>query len=67
MPGFLMYGVALFDKRISFDYVRRNINKQRRFDGSLLTKELGVEYRSGAESIVDGAQSIIDLGFVAKK
>lgn len=67
MPGFFMYGVALFDKRISFDYVRRNINKQRHFDGSRLSKELGITYRPGAESIVDGAQSIIDLGFAPKK
>jgi dihydroflavonol-4-reductase len=67
MPGFLMYGVALFDKRISFDYLRRNLNKQQRFDGSRLSTELGIEYRSGAQSIVDTAQSIVDLGFAPKK
>lgn len=67
MPKALVYGVALFDKRISFDFVRRNVGRQRHFDGSALTRDLGINYRPSAQAVVDGARSMVELGFVPRR
>jgi len=64
MPNPLMYIAALFDKRLSFSFLKRNLGRRRKIDNSLLKRDLVPEPRSGTESIRDTAQSFIDLGFL---
>ena len=59
-----MYVAALFDKRLSFSFLRRNLGRARTIDNSLLKRDLVNEPRSGAESLHDTARSFLELGFV---
>ena len=64
MPNPLMYVAALFDKRLSFSFLKRNLGRRRKIDNSLLKRDLVPEPLSGDASIRDTAQSFIDLGFL---
>jgi len=62
MPNLLMYGIALFDKRLSFGFLRRNLSITRRIDAHKSREALGIEYREVEATVRDTAQSFIDLG-----
>ncbi|MBW2523934.1 MAG: NAD-dependent epimerase/dehydratase family protein [Deltaproteobacteria bacterium] len=64
IPNLLMYAATLVDKQVTFDYLRRNLGKTTRFDGSRAPKELGFAYRPAEETIADTAQSLVDLGLL---
>lgn len=64
MPNFAMYGVALFDKRLSWDFLRRNLDVQRRLDNSKSKEALGIEYRPIRETILDTARSFVERGLL---
>ncbi|TNE49453.1 MAG: aldehyde reductase [Deltaproteobacteria bacterium] len=65
MPNFLMYLVALFDKRLNFAFLRRNLNQTTKVDNSRSVQELGINYRSGEESIIATCQTILDRNLVS--
>lgn len=67
LPNLLMYAAALLDKTVSFEYVRRNLGRATRFDGSRAPAELGFDYRPVDQTLVDTAQSFIDLGLARPK
>ena len=67
LPAPLVYVAALFDKRMSFDYLRRSLGKATRFDGSRAPKELGFTYRPLEQTLIDTAQSFIDLGLLRRR
>ena len=62
MPNFLMYGVALFDKRISFGFLKRSLSIVRRIDAHKSRDQLGIDYRSIESTVRDTGQSLVDLG-----
>jgi len=64
MPNFAMYAVALFDQRLSWDFLRRNLDIERRLDNSKSKQALGIEYRPIPETVIDTARSFIELGLV---
>jgi len=64
MPNPLMYVAALFDKRLSFAFLKRNLGRRRQIDNSLLMRDLVADPLKGAESVRDTARSFIELGFL---
>lgn len=64
MPNFAMYAVAMFDKRLSWDFLRRNLDVERRLDNTKSKQALGLDYRSIRETVLDTARSFIDSGLL---
>lgn len=64
MPDFAMYAVALFDKRLSWDFLRRNLGVVRTLDNAKSKRELGIEYLPLRDTILDTASSLIENGLV---
>ncbi|MFN3181872.1 MAG: NAD-dependent epimerase/dehydratase family protein [Nannocystaceae bacterium] len=64
MPNFAMYAVALFDKRLSWDFLRRNLDVERRLDNTKSKQALGIEYRPVDQTILDTARSFVDAGLL---
>jgi nucleoside-diphosphate-sugar epimerase len=62
MPDALMYVTALFDKRLTWAFLRNNLSIARKLDGSRSRERLGMQFRPLDQTIRDTAQSIIDLG-----
>jgi dihydroflavonol-4-reductase len=62
MPDALMYIAALFDKRLSFPFLRSNLSIARKHDNTRSRERLGMQYRSLEQTIRETAQSILDLG-----
>lgn len=67
MPDFMMYLVALVEKRLSFAMLKNLLGRPQQVDASRSTAELGISYRSLRDSLVDTARSMIDQGFVKPK
>ena len=63
LPNPLMYGVALFDKRLSFSFLREHLSKERRIDAAKSEKQLGLRYRPVEETLTATAESARDLGY----
>lgn len=63
MPDALMYIAALFDKRLTWAFLRANLSIARKLDNRR-SRELGVEYRALEQTVLDTAQSLIELGAV---
>ena len=66
LPNFVMYAAGLFDKRISWGFLRRTLGREVTFDGERVTRELGVEYRPVEQTLIDTCRSIIELGMDKK-
>ena len=64
MPNFAMYAVALFDARLSWDFLRRNLDVERRLDNSKSKRALGIDYRPIPETVIDTARSFIEAGLL---
>ncbi len=62
MPNPLMYVVALFDSRITWSFLRRNLDVETRVDHGRSKELLGIEYRPIVETVRDTGQSFLDLG-----
>ncbi len=67
LPNIAMYATALFDKRITFSWVRRNISRVYNVDNRKSRQGLGLTYRPLEETLVDTCESFIELGLVKKK
>ena len=63
IPNALVYAWALFDKRLTWAYLRKNLGRRIRLDGRLARQNLGVQFRPIAETLIDTAQSMIEHGF----
>ena len=66
MPDPLMYLVALFDKRLSWSFLRRSLGRANEVDNSKLVKELGLALIPVEQSVIDTCQSFIDRGLVSR-
>ena len=62
IPNPLMYVAALFDKRLTWDFLRRNLGNLSAIDHSKVRTELGVELRDMRTSIKDTCDSFVELG-----
>ncbi len=64
LPDLLMYATAIFDKRVTFAFLRRNLGSAPRFDNGRAKRDLGVTFRPVAESVVDTGRSIVEGGYL---
>jgi dihydroflavonol-4-reductase len=64
MPDFLMYIAALFDKRLSWSFLRRSLGRASRVDNAKVVRELGLELTPIADSVVATCESLVEGGFV---
>jgi len=64
IPAVFMYIASIFDKRLSFSYIKNNINRKDLFSNERLKNELGINPRSVKESLIDTANSLSELGIV---
>lgn len=62
MPNPLMYVVAMFDSRITWSFLRRNLDANTRVDNSKSVDVLGLSYRAVADTVRDTGQAFIELG-----
>lgn len=62
MPDALMYIAALFDKRLTWAFLRNNLSIARKLDNTRSRERLGIEYRPLDQTIRETAQSIVDMG-----
>ncbi len=67
LPDVLMYATALFDKRLTFGFLKRNLGHAPRFDNRRMRTELGVEPWSVRDSVIDTGESIVMGGYLSKK
>jgi nucleoside-diphosphate-sugar epimerase len=67
MPNFLMYIAALFDKRLSFSFLRRNLGTRSQFDNSKSINELGITYRNINDTIIDTGKSMLERNLITPK
>ncbi len=64
MPNLAMYAVALFDKRLSWDFLRRNLGVERTLSNEKSRRALGIEYRSVEQTILETAASFVEQGLL---
>lgn len=64
MPNWAMYLVAMFDERLTWDFLRQNLSVARQLDNARSREQLGIEYRDLDQTIRDTAQSLVDFGLV---
>ena len=64
MPNVMMYVVALVDKRINMRWVRDHLGRRVHLSNQKSIDELGLEYTSEQQTLIECAQSLINLGIV---
>ena len=60
LPNFAMYLAALFDRRLSFSFLRRNLGYMPELSNDRLVQDLGISVRAPSDSIVDTCRSLIE-------
>jgi len=63
-PDWAMYIFSLFDKRISFGYLKNNLRIERLYNGERVVNQMDMTYTPVEESIRETCQSFLDNGFV---
>ncbi|MFN3200658.1 MAG: NAD-dependent epimerase/dehydratase family protein [Bradymonadia bacterium] len=67
LPNLLLYAAAMVDKRISFSMVRELAGRTVEFDNARSRSELGIEYRSVADSLTDTVNAMVEGGWVTPR
>ncbi len=67
LPNFVMYAVALFDKRLSWPMLRAWLGNQTRVDNSRSKTSLKLSYRPVAETVHDTVASMLERELVVPK
>ena len=63
LPDLLVYGSALFDKRLSFEFLKQNLGRRYIVDNQRSISRLGVIYRPVDETLLDTARSMVEQGW----
>ena len=61
LPNWLMYVFAIFDKRLSWAYLRKSLGRKRLFSNALIQKDLGLEFEELSTTLRDTGQAMIDM------
>jgi len=64
LPDLVMYLAPLFEKRLSFDFLKRNLGRMDRVDNSKARLELGLSLRPVEQTLRDTVDSMIDGGYL---
>jgi dihydroflavonol-4-reductase len=64
LPNLVVYAAAMFDKRLSWAFLRRNLGRRDSIDNSKVKSELDLELTDIKASIVDTCESFVEHGRV---
>ena len=64
LPDWTVYIGAIFDRRVTWEYLRSHLGVQRHIDNTRARTRLGIEFRPIEETVVDSARSLVELGVV---
>lgn len=64
LPDFLMYATAIFEPRLTFAFLRRNLGAAPVFDNARARDDLDMTFRSANESVIDTGRSIVEGGYL---
>jgi len=64
LPDLLMYASAIFEPRLTFSFLKRNLGRSPRVDNRRLREELGVPLRSVRDTVIDTGRSIVEGGYL---
>lgn len=64
MPNAVMYGAAMFDKRLTWSFLRRNLGRRRIIRNDRIRKELDITFRTADETVERTARDLVERGFV---
>lgn len=67
LPNVALYVAAMFDARLTWAYLRRNLGKRSKVTSRKVQDELGIELMNVDASVLETARSIIEQGFVESK
>ncbi len=62
LPKWLLYAVAVLDKRVSFSFFRNNLGRRFRYDNQPSRQLLGLRYRGPENMLLDACGSLVRLG-----
>lgn len=64
LPNLVMYAAAMFDKRLSWAFLKRNLGRRGDYSNAKITSDLGLELRDSRDSIVSTVNSMKEHGFI---
>eukprot|EP00042_Codosiga_hollandica_P053661 m.708425 g.708425 ORF g.708425 m.708425 type:complete len:69 (-) comp58744_c0_seq2:100-306(-) len=64
MPGFLMYVAAIFDKRITWAFLKGNLSKNCLTNNERIRTVMGMQFRPMQETLSDTCASLLALSIV---
>lgn len=67
IPGFALYLAALWDKRLSFSFVRNQLGRLDSVSNAKVQRVIGTKFRSIEASIVDTCESMFAHGLVKRR
>jgi dihydroflavonol-4-reductase len=63
IPSPLMFLVPLFEKRVTYSFLRKHLGRWKQYSNERIRAELGITFRPVEESLVDTARSILEAGW----
>jgi dihydroflavonol-4-reductase len=68
LPDVAMYLAALFDERVTFGFLKRNLGEGAApaFDNAKIRRDLGIRLRALEETVIDTGRSIASGGYLTK-
>ena len=66
LPYLISLVASIFNSRISFSWARRNLGKRLFWDSNRAKNELGIDWISPTESVLDTVKSVIDNDWIGK-
>ena len=64
MPNLFMYPTLLWEKRVSYNFLRHNLGRMDQLDNTKVQRELGIELRGVEQMLRDTVDSMVSLGIV---
>jgi hypothetical protein len=64
LPDIAVYMAAIFDKRLTWTYLRVSLGKMPRVSHEKAEKELGLQFRPFETTIIDATQSMLDRNMI---
>ncbi len=64
LPDLLVYAYALFDKRLTWAYLRRALGRRIEIDNRRAQQDLNIVFRPVEDTLRETGQSMVELGFV---
>eukprot|EP00042_Codosiga_hollandica_P044558 m.442794 g.442794 ORF g.442794 m.442794 type:complete len:78 (+) comp56817_c0_seq43:87-320(+) len=67
MPNFVMYAAAVFDKRLTFSFLKMNLDKIQRVSSEKLKEQMGFQFHDFRDTLRATIESILAFGLVSRR